>query len=144
MWYTCYWKEVSKFFKSNEQNGVFLPLCCAAEVVCYALPELGPAKQGSTCDSLDRSRISLIKMSYKRWSIQLSKMKSERESGRFLNRFLPVLITNGKMTGPQIFNRTYGMFTQFQEMVRSLSDLPYRFSSSISVSLSQSSLSVVD
>lgn len=144
MWYTCYWKEVSKFFKNKELNGVFLPLCCAAEVVCYALPELGPAKQGSTCDSLDRSRISLIKMAYKRWSIQPTKMKSERESGRFLNHFLPVLTTHGKMTGPYIFNRTYGKLTQFQEMVRSLSDLPYRFSSSISVSLSQSSLSVVD
>ena len=100
MWYTCYWKEVSKFFINKQLNGVFLPLCCAAEVVCYALPGLGPAKQGLTCDSLDRNRKSLIKMSYKRWSIQLSKMKSERESGRFLNRFLPVLITNGKMTGP--------------------------------------------
>ena len=144
MWYTCYWKEVSKFFKNKELNGVFLPLCCAAEVVFYALPGLGPAKQGSTCDSLDRNRKSRIKMSSKRWSIQLSKMKSERESGRFLNHFLPVLITNGKMTGPYIFNRTYGMFTQFQEMVRSLSDLPYKFSSSISVSLSQSSLTVVD
>ena len=144
MWYTCYWKEVRKFFKNKELNGVFLPLCCAAEVVCRALPELGPAKQGSTCDSLDRNRISLIKMAYKRWSIQPTKMKSERESGRFLNHFLPVLTTHGKMTGPYIFNRTYGKLTQFQEMVRSLSDLPYRFSSSISVSLSQSSLSVVD